>query len=432
MTKLPLFRPSDTLLFRSLPEEFLAIMQMRRVFDRFKDLGYCDEDAFYHGYCQTHPNKHGFATALGAQPFMRTMHRLLGVAQEHVIEDLIKSHFWVFHNQLAFHNTIANTLDPVRLLRIATSPPPVHADRLTRQYHFEAWRQLAIALQLFSIESVDPDPWVADDLAHIDTLSEERLFEHGASKDLWVLSKLTGNGESGMHCIAQRIFTSSRKKDRTRRKWLRHGPVRVDRLLCRATRIGSSVFYTFVVNRRKRLASTLMKLERGRSLRDRRGWKYVVVAVANGHSLRVATERDLDVFTRHTYDTLWNHPLVMETDTSTPNPDSSSRYRDAKLDRKVVGRYEREDKGRVVAGSVEQITISIEGHINTLVATDDLNHAIYAFGKMRRHIAPLWFPNRRGPFDHIHQFRLPGYGIDWERAEVREALDRWCLTRLQG
>lgn len=423
----PLFRPADALVFHSLPEQLIIIREMRKQYDKFKSHGYASNSAFYFAFVLTNSNQHGVATDLGSEEFRKMMIILLGVAQD-IVEYTIEQRFRPFKEQLAFHDTIASCLDPIKLLMMATDDPGPHADRLVRRRHFEAARQLGIALQLFSITSVDPEDWVPEDLGRVEKLSWERLFEENLSENLWVLAELHEDLDMGGRNRKIHVIASTKEKTRTIKRIRRHGTmVRESLLSCRVANVDGVRHYIYVINRRKRLLSTLLKLSRGRPYSDRRGWKYVVVAVETPQGMRVATPSDATRFSDHTRDVLWKYPLVIEADNSTHNPDSDSRYRDEK----TLGRFERPDNGRIVAGPAEQLVTSIGCHIDTLVATDGkLNHTLYSAGKALRHAAPIWFPHRRGPYDDIPDFRLPGYGIAWDKPYFRDQLTAWWQTQL--
>lgn len=422
-----LFRPADALVFRSLPAQFAIIREMRERYDGFKHLGYSSKSAFYYAFVLSNANKHGISTDLGAEAFQKELITLLGVAQD-IVEYMIDQRFRPFRERIAFHNTIANCLDPIKMLLMATDDPGSHADRLDRRRHFEAGRQLGIALQLFSISSVDPEAWVPEDLAQIEQLSWERLFDVGASETLWVLATLHQDPSMGGRTKDVRVFTSTKEKTHVLKRMRRRGmSVQENQLSCRVAFVKGMRYYIYAINRRKRLLSTLMKLERGRPYSDRRGWKYVVVAVETPQGLRTATPEDAKRFSEHTRQFLWNYPLVEEVDESAPNPDSDSRYRDEK----IIGRFERPDNGRIIAGPAEQMVTSIGPHIDTLVATDgQLNHTIYSARKALKYLAHLWFPYRRGPYSEIPDFRLPGYGVAWDKPYFRDQLEAWWHTQL--
>jgi len=399
---------------------------MRTRYDEFKNLGYASETAFYYAFVRSNTNKYGVTTDLGAKEFHKEMTTLLGVAQD-IVEYIIEQRFRPFQERIAFHNTVANCLNPIQMLLMATDDPGLHADRLVRRKHFEAGRQLGIALQLFSISTVDPEAWVPEDLGQIERLSWERLFEPDRSENLWILAKLYRSSSMGGRVENIQVFISTKEKTHALKHLRKRGTTKENQLYCRVAIVEGVRYYVYAINRRKRLLSTLLKLERGRPYSDRRGWKYVVVAVESPEGLRVATPDDAKTFSEHTRRVLWHHPLIEETDTSPPNPDSDARYRDEK----IIGRYERPDNGRIVASPAEQLVTSIGPHIDTLVATDgELNHTIYSARKALKHIAELWFPHRRGPYDEISDFRLPGYGIAWREAYFRDQLEAWWQTQL--
>ncbi|MCR4314235.1 MAG: hypothetical protein NUV84_03245 [Candidatus Uhrbacteria bacterium] len=421
-----IFRPDEALIFRSLPQQFVVIREMQRRYDALRGKGYSSHDAFYYAFVLTHPNRHGIATNMGASEFYTRMTRLLSSAYE-MVDLVIQRYFGIFSERLSLHNTIANELDPLALLKMATDDPGPDASHLSRRRHFEARRQLAIALQLLSIETVDSESWVAEDLGEIERLSWERVFDPKLSEAVWVVAVLHEDSTASVRTKEVRIFLSTKVKKKFVRALQNAGLLfREDRLSCRVALLDGIKHYVYAVNRRKLLLSTLMKLERGRPYTDRRGWKYVVVGVENGSGLRSATPEDAVRFSTHTRNVLWQTPLTLERDVSSPNPDSNDRYKDEK----TIGRFHRPDNGRIVAGPSEQLVTSIDRHVDTLVATDGLNHWIYRAGQVLRVIGPLWFPHRRGSYARTKNFRVPGYGVDWDAPSEIEKLKTWWQSQL--
>ncbi|MBI4591924.1 hypothetical protein HY733_00545 [Candidatus Uhrbacteria bacterium] len=423
-----LFIPDQALEFRRLPEQYIIIREMRHEFEDLKSRGYSTRDALYFAYVRQNPNKQGVATAVGAGEFYRRMTEYLRQAQN-MVEHVIDRYLRPFAGRLDPHNAVANCLDPLFMLLMATDDLPARASPLQRQRHLEAMRQLAIALQLLAIETVDDEAWVAEDLSSIDRLSWERLFIPDRSQYLWALVEL--HTEPALQGFARDVQIFTRGKDRTRKTELlrrTNSPYKEELLSCRIARIGSKLYYIYAANRRKRLLSTLLKLERGRTSTDRRGWKYVVVATKEdgSESLHVATTQDAADFDAHTKIVLWQPPLYLEPDRSPPNPDSSSRYTDLKN----VGRFHRPDNGRVIAGSAEQLTMTITRHVDTLFAHDGVNHYLYRAQQILRYLAPLWFPHTRELFAGVNNLLLPGYGVDWGKPYFENQLKHWWLSQL--
>lgn len=424
MSAQQLFRPADALVFRPLPEQFAVIHDLYKEYKSFEKYGYSPKEALYFSFVKTHTNKHGMATSIGAKEFYERMTWLLGVAQERV-EYVIEHRFWPFRERLDSHNTVANCLDPIQMLEMAATDPG--SSHLSRRRHFEAQRQLGIALQLFSIESVDREVWIPEDLGQIERLSWERLFIQDESKDIWTVSEIHTDPKMHGHTKHVWVVTSIAKNNKlTKKLRKRTAPFREDLFTCRVALVNGVRFYVYVINRRKRLLSTIVKLERGRPYTDRRGWKYVVVAVEDEHTVRVATNEDAFKFHEHTRKVLWKHPLVEEVNDTSPNPDSHDSYRDEK----ILGYFERQDEGRLIAGVAEQMVTAVGPHIDTLVATNRMNHFLYTSEKYLGYIAPLWFPYRRGPYDHMAHFRLPGYGVDWSKPYFQNQLRRWWQTKI--
>jgi hypothetical protein len=154
----------------------------------------------------------------------------------------------------------------------------------------------------------------------------------------------------------------------------------------------------------------------------------VVVATGRGANgkLLVATQDDACAFTAHTRATLWRSPLSPKLDTSPPNPDSDGRYRDEK----IIGCFHRADNGRVIAGSAEQLTMTITQHVNTLFAQDGVNQYLYRARKIQKYLAPLWFPHRRDIFEGVNGIALPGYGVAWDTPFFRAQLEHWWMSQL--
>jgi hypothetical protein len=422
-----LFIPDDALQFRRLPMQYLTVQAMRGEFDRFKSRGYSSIETLYYAYVLQNPNHHNVATAVGANEFNRRMTEYLRQAQN-MLESVIGRYLRPFAGRLDPHNSVANCLDPIAMLMMATEDLPSGASALQRQRRLEAMRQLAISLQLFAIETVDDESWVADDLSVIDQLSWDRLFLPNESKYLWAVVELETSPEKVGFPKSVEIFTRAKDKLRRLQELTRGGiPFKEELLSCRIANVKDARYYIYAVNRRKRLLSTLLKLERGRRSTDRRGWKYVVVAVQKEQGpLVLANVEDAQRFSAHTKATLWQLPLVEEFDESPFNPESDPRYKDEK----IVGRFHRPDNGRVIAGSAEQITTTIMRHVDTLFARDGVNHYLYRARQIHRYLAPLWFPQRRDLFEGVDGLTLPGYGVDWGKPYFTKQLEEWWKTQL--
>ena len=420
-----IFYPDQALIFRSLPEEFQLIHAMGLSFNDFCSRGYPERESLYFAYVETHRNPHGIATASGAHEFYRRMTEYLRTAMD-MVEHVIATYFRTFAERLPAHNSVANCLDTIQMLKLATSDPGHNPSSLERRRNFEAKRQLGIALQLFAIETADEESAVADDLSSIDQLTWERLFVPDESVDLWLIAGL--NSARANRSENLELFRTHRQaKRRARERRHLETNIKEELLPSRVTNLGEKNYIVYVGNRRKRLLSTLLKLERGRPTGDRRGWKYVVVAVhQTGNELRLATRDDARVFHDHTHKTLWQSPLVVSPDPPNPNPHRHETY----WDLKTLGRYHRADNGRMIAGSAEQLVTTIQDHLDTYVATDGLNHDLYRARQAMEFLGPLWFPHHRGPYDEVASMRLPGFGVDWDSPRLKEQLEHWWKNQL--
>jgi hypothetical protein len=420
-----IFYPDKALIFRRLPEEFQLIHEMGRSFQDFCAKGYPEREALYFAYIETHRNPHGVATGSGAREFYRRMTEYLRTAMD-TVEHVIATYLRPFAERLPSTNAVANCLDPIQMLKMATSDPGPSPSSLERRRNFEAKRQLGIALQLFAIETVDEEAAVAKDLSAIDLLTWERLFTPEESVDLWMTAQLDPV-RANRSCNLE-LFRTHRQAKRSARTRRRLGEQIKEGLLpSRLARVGEVNYIVYVENRRKRLLSTLLKLERGRPTGDRRGWKYVCVALhLPGNGLRLACREDAKKFHEHTHRTLWQAPLVISPDPGLPNPHRHETY----WDEKTLGRFHRADNGRTIAGSAEQLVTTVQDHLDTYVATDGLNHDLYRAGQVMQYIGPLWFPHRRGAYDEVASMRLPGYGVDWDSPRFTDQLESWWQSQL--
>ncbi len=418
------FYPDEALRFRSLPEEMSLITEMGQVYKRLVEEGLKDRDALYIAYIQTHSSPDRVDALLGSREFRRQMSFFIGRAVD-LVELVIREHFRPLRDRLALHSTIANCLDPVHLLKLASTDPGAHASHLEFRRHFEARRNLAIAMQIYAIEKYDPEYWIAKDLEHIEALCWERIFIPSVSQTVWFATQVR-DADQPIGTI--RLAFAKRRINRQKKAIVtKVGQLKIDFMMCRAVQISKNRrFLIYVIDRRKRLFSTLLKLERGRMSRDRRGWKYVVVGVQTGNRVRTATRADAEEFLRFTQEKLWVAPLFPEEDTSPPNPDSDERY----WDRKIIGRLHRTDNGRVVCGSTEQLVTTIRDHLNDKFTRTKRNHEMYRHLQVLGQIGPLWFPNTRDHLKALKSVRLPGYAVDWHSKEVNNSLWNWWLSQL--
>lgn len=411
--------------FRSLPVEFKLIHEMGRVFQRLIATGYTEQEALYFAYVETHRNPHGIATACGAQEFYRRMVEYLRTAMD-MVEYVIAMYLRPYAERLPAHNSVANCLDPIVMLKMATSDPGSNAASLEKRRHFEAQRQLGIAMQLFAIESADEEARVAHDLSEIDRLTWERLFDPARSENLWLVAELDSTRANRSQRLE--LVSTHRQAKRVAKQRRGNGQAAKEELLpCRVAPKGEMRYLIYVVNRRKRLLATLLKLERGRPTDDRRGWKYVIVAVIERRKkMRLALREDACVFHEYTHQVLWQPPLMKMTVENVPNPHRHATY----WDLKTVGRFHWIEDGRTVAGAAEQLVTTIQDHLDTQIAHDGLNHDLYRAAQVVECLAPLWFPHRHGPFEESALVRLPGFGVDWNAHHYREQLERWLMSQL--
>lgn len=425
LTEQKLFHPDKALVFHSLPEQFRIVAEMGQVYRDLCAKGVPIRDALYFAYVQTHRNTYGISTAIGGREFYRRMTEYLRTAMD-IIESVIDRHLRPFDERLVAHPTIENCLDPIQMLQMATHNPGSHASTLDRRKHFEAVRQLGIALQLFAVESVDDESWVAQDLTVIEQISWDRVFTTGESVQHWVLVEL--DPDRG-HRASKIVLFGNQKKCTRARKRLRSRGIPHEELMleCLIAPVGSRKFVVHVINRRKRLFSTLLKLERGRSTTDRRGWKYIVVGVHSRSGLNIATRTQAAEFRDHTREKLWIPPLVEVNQPASKKPYRHGTYWDVK----VTGYLNREDNGRSVAGSAEQLVTTITDHVDSISATDALNHTLRRHSQVFDCIGPLWFPYRRGPYKVTPYMRLPHYGVNWNATRVRNGLNRWWTSQLK-
>jgi len=260
------------------------------------------------------------------------------------------------------------------------------------------------------------------ELDNFEELEEKRI--PNVEYDLYVMSR---HEPTRNNSVAQlKLFThrgnwmrsleAKRAQDPNVRGWM---------LPCRVITIGGTSYYIWTDPRRKQPGSTLFKLERGRSIRDRRGVRYVVVAVKGTVDLRLANRGDAKNFLNHMLKYLWLDPLkvcevTLDPDEAVnPNPDRHSDFWDVK----VVGALMVPRNGGRAIVSVEQQVTTIKDHLNALCAYDSLNPDVYALEKLVKYICPLWFPYRkRAHYREFKRMGIPYYGVDWEHPQTLELL----------
>lgn len=401
------------------------ITQMGDLFNECVGHGRSERKALAHAFLETHRDRDGLPIDIGSRELRRRLSEYIRRTIR-LIEMVRREHFRPFRYRLAIHNQVTNCRDPIRLLKMGIKNPGPHASQLERRGHFEARRSLAIAMQMFVLEDVDPEFWVSEDLAAIEDLSWERLFVPGVSRGIWVAASL--DAERNYRTSRIMLSLSRRRLSKHRKELSATGAqVREELFECRMVQIKQTKFYVYAVDRGKLLFSTLLKLERGRAMMDRRGWKYVVIGVQGRKaSIRPATREHAEQLLEHCRESLWQHPLHEEKDVSADNPFSAEDYWDCR----VLGRLYRPHNGRIVAGTAEQLVTTIQDHLDDQHARDQRNHEVYRHRQVLKTIAPLWFPHSRANFKGIPSVRLPGYNVNWTSDHVQKKLHDWWLSQL--
>ncbi|PJA45053.1 hypothetical protein CO174_05205 [Candidatus Uhrbacteria bacterium CG_4_9_14_3_um_filter_50_9] len=426
------FRPEDALIFHKLPHQFRIVIEMGRIYDDLICLGIEPKVALYTAYVRTHQSNKGPATTVGDDKFYDHMSGYLRSARG-IVRQLIQENHQPFSRSLAPHNRVSVCLDPIQMLTMATQNPGTHADRLSYRLQFEARRQFGIALQLFAIEAVDSDLRVSQDLFEIDKLAQERLFSKETSREVGLVAWQDQQNQYRMADV--QIFDRRTREEAVRRaRELKraHEPFIEDQLTCRVARDNGRAYVVYAIDRGKELLPTLLKLERGRQLTDRRGWKYVVIGVDEGDGLRVATRKDAQDFLDFSARILWKLPLLNQEDEGSPNPNRDRTYWDLKL----TGHFLREcqDDGRIILGPAEQLVTTIGDHLDADHAHADVNHRLYRASQIDEYINPIWFPHTYEAFKGIVRMRrlhLPGYGVNWGSKDVKRRLYEWRLSQIE-
>ncbi len=398
----------------------MLVLAMRPIFDK---LTYqtC-EDALYDAYVQTHCN--GTTDRSGSKVFDAQLRRHIEEAIL-LVESVIRDRFNPMRLRIPLHRDVMNCLSPHKLLEYATTPVRSGAGELDHRLRFESLRNLAIALQLYAVERADNRTWVFEDLDAIAKLTRERLFVTGNDVRIWHLCQVPTSSSIIKHV----------RIDHTRRDLHRHrkffdpkaGPLAEDVIQCRVVRIKRRDFYIYVADPRKRTPSTILKLERGRGIKDRRRWMYILVGIRCNNKLRAAAHDDARELEQHVRKHLWRDPLHEHENVSSPNPDSHPDYEDLKM----VGRVHRIDGRRIIAAEVEQIITTLADHLTAQHARNHLNHELYTNEKYLRYLARLWFPQTRQDLGSLPEtLKLPGYNVAWESREIQDTLRAWWLSQL--
>ena len=423
---LPIFHPGKHLIFRPLPVQFLIIDQMFKIFHRQINCGYDPKKALHEAYIRTHQTRRGIGTSIGATELYRQLSECLYTAKITIV-DVKSIYLFPFERSLESHDGIRDNLDPIGLLSTAGKNPGDDASSRKKRLYFEARRQLGMALQLFAIEEADHKREVGNDLTQIDRLSQERLFLSETSRDLWVLGLQDMQRE---HKISNLFFFESKYHAEQFQKktfFPDHVLPLIETLLCRVATIGQKTYIVYTHARAKEPFASLLKLERGGTLSDRRGIVYVIVGVEENGNLRLATREDAKQFHAHTRTILWELPLIRGRDMGKRNPDRDKDYWDCKL----VGTYNREHPGFIVAGPVEQLVTTVEDYLNSKFARSMTNHDLYRGKQVDRFLCELWFPYTGDCYKTVKNFQSPHYGVDWGSTEVQNRLVRWRINKIQ-
>ncbi|MBI2473824.1 hypothetical protein HYV70_04715 [Candidatus Uhrbacteria bacterium] len=419
----PLFQPEDSLVFRSLPQQFLLIEEMYRIFKQLVDKGYDPAEALYAAFFQTHQTDE-IPTSMGAQEFHRQMSYGL-IEALNMVETVTKEFLKPFRKSLAPHNTIENCLDPIRMLKHAGTHPGNEAPSLKQRLHFEAHRQLGIALQIFSIEKNDPKLGVSEDLEQIDALSQERLFTSEESRDLWVVGLKDLKQQKKV--VGVEFFPDEETATRLKKRTYPHIlSTDGEMLMCRVVHAHGETFIIYVDSRYKSPFSTLLKLERGRTLSDRRGSKYVVVGTERNGRLHQATRQDAERFASYVKEILWKEPLLPREDISSENPHRNVDYWDCK----IIGVFCRHLGSRTIAGPTELLITTIQDFLNENHARSETNHFLYRSKQIDDVLCKIWFPNTGDRYTDIPTFLSPHYGVNWDSPKTHRRLRRWRINQI--
>lgn len=408
--------------FRRFLKEGAALNRMNRKYQQLLAANHATETALLHAFRATHHSRERVSTDLGAREFWLKLSAKLDEA-ETLLQQVADRRLTPFRGRLATIEEVANANDPAKLLGIIAQPKPGPTKRNKRIREMRIWeeaqRNLIIALQLMVIDEMDPRLRVSNDLDAIANLASRRLW-HQTMPELWFVSVLDRENEyrvMGGHADPQ-IF-AFRDEDEWRQKRdslvaAGHAVHVQPEIPVRVAETEEERFVVWMINRRKREHSRLLKIERTGVLKDSRGWKYVVVGVMPKHGgrMRIATREDALRFSEHTRRTLWTSELMEVPDDDMVNPHSDVMYWDVK----VGGYYLSPDNGRFIAGRAEQIVTSIGDFISVECSRGSENHVRYAGRRIRDHIAPLWF-------GHV--------GIDWKNdPEVRHQLEQAWINSL--
>ncbi|MFH1711784.1 MAG: hypothetical protein ABH846_00925 [Patescibacteria group bacterium] len=383
------------------------------------------QEAFFYAFLETHQRLGRFVPYKDSESFYTDFRERCVKPAGEDVDDLVYVYLRIFSSWLSRHNYESVCLDPARLLLAATEPPPDDMRSIAYRKYFDSRRRLALALQYMAIELADPDSYSSEDLLCIDELSYERLFALEDDVEIWTVAELSPSRNNRLRTTPT-VFDDHRKAQRYAEHLADRGRVVFeDHYLCRIVRDGDTEYIVWAHSRWKKKRATLLKLERGRDLTDRRGWKYVLVAIRQNGVLKTAKYGHAVVFAKISRERLWQSPLIHGADGSKINPNRHTEYRDIKL----VGRFESEHGGQKFSAQVEQLILCVHDHQNTLASTDGVNHLLYRAHEIVKTLCPLWFP-----FD-VFGIDWPKYPVDGEdrssrKLIVKEKLENWWRSQI--
>jgi len=451
-------RPEEVFQFKPFYEAVDVVHEMGVIYRDLLDKSLPRETAFVHALRQTHMWLHeelsvitdGWLYHRFREEFIKTA----GKDVRGVIQDFLRP----YTVMLSRHGFERVCLDPASLLEAATAPPSFNGaegifwglglgdalgrfgdEQEVREYlksiayrkYFDCLRRMVIAIQYFSIEMTDSDARSSEDLLLVEELAAERLFS-ATDEVVWVVAVL--NQESNRVEGSPMVFLDRDQYESKIRELQKSGVNYYDdRYSCRIVQMDGMIMLIYVNSRWKEMRPMLLKLERGRRLTDRRGWKYVVVATMESGRLRVGEHADAVLFSRYCKDHLWVHPLSKSGGDRDENPNSHPDYKDVKIVGRIRSRYGDEP----VSAQVEQITMTLEGHINTLTSRDGVNHDIYRGQAIVLVLCARWFPRLvhdiawPTTFDGVHSD--PSVELTPHQArqlEVAKTLYTWWLSQI--
>jgi len=435
------YYPEDLFKFISFRDMLKRVDAMGEYYRGYYDIERDSQAAFYFAFRDAFERLARFMPYHSSRDFYRDFRERCVKPAGADIDHLIYTYISPYASWLDRHNYEKVCLDPAKLLLAGTDSPGEKRSIPYRKY-FDCRRRLAIALQYLTIELADPDAYSSDDLLRIDDLSYELLFDSEEEVEIFTVTELMPSRFNRLRTVPH-IFTSRRRANREAKKLRKKGRVIFqNHYLCRVVHAGSIDYIVWASARWKEKRATLLKLERGRDLTDRRGWKYVVVAIRNETpgSLRTAMYGDAVDFSKLCAVRLWGQDevrlsdrealelyhreawfgeLQLGVDRSKVNHNSHKDYQDVKL----VGRFRSVNGSRLTSAQVEQLTLCVGDHEATQTSLDGVNHLIYRGKELTRTLCPLWFQ-----FD-VFGIDWPEYPIDDEDRNPRKIIVKNRLER---